>query len=118
VLQGEPESIGPSLWRLGAIDVTEKAGVYRLELEGASSEPFTAQADAQEGDLERLTPTEVSAVHPALELVGRDSRHTPRPGRHAAAKGEIWRGIAIACFVALVFESLWAAWLGRKRRVA
>jgi hypothetical protein len=33
----------------------------------------------------------------------------------AQQRGELWRGIALACLAALVLESLWAAWIGRRR---
>jgi len=35
------------------------------------------------------------------------------PGRFQ--RGELWRGIALACLAALVCETLWAAWIGRRR---
>jgi hypothetical protein len=117
-LEGEPQALGPGLWRLAALGATEQAGVYRVEFDGAPPQPFAAQVDAAEGDLERCTPTELAALHPALVLVGRDSDADRRGDEQRASEGEIWRGVAIACFAALVLETLWAAWLGRRRRAA
>ncbi|MCC7011502.1 MAG: BatA domain-containing protein [Planctomycetes bacterium] len=115
-LESEPEPLGPSAWRVTALGSSERAGLYRIEFEGAESEPLAAQFDAREGDLERLGAGEIAALHPVFELQddgarsSGDEREQPEP-----AKGELWRGIAIACFVALVAETLWAAWLGRRR---
>jgi len=117
-LEAEPEPIGPGLWRVAALGATERAGIYRLEIEGATPEPFAAQADAAEGDLERVAHAELASLHPALELVGSDARAEREQDDEASTKGELWRGVAIACFVALVLETLWAAWLGRSRRIA
>jgi hypothetical protein len=117
-LETEPEPIGPGLWRVAALGATERAGIYSLEIEGANPEPFAAQADAAEGDLERVAPAELASLHPALELVGGDARAEREQDDEASTKGELWRGVAIACFVALVLETLWAAWLGRSRRIA
>jgi hypothetical protein len=33
----------------------------------------------------------------------------------APRRGELWRPLAAACLAFLVLESLWAAWIGRRR---
>jgi aerotolerance regulator-like protein len=114
---GEPQPSGPGAWALPAIAATERAGLYQLELEGAPSIPFAVQLDPREGDLDRLGPNELSAVHPALVLVGSTSSERPDEEGSQPERGELWRPIAAACLAFLVLESLWAAWVGRSRRI-
>jgi hypothetical protein len=113
-LDAEPEALGAAAWRVVALQAAERAGVYRLEFEGAAAQPFAVELDAREGDLERLAAGELATLHPVFELEsgGASERGDdgPRP-----EKGELWRAIAIACFAVLVAESLWAAWLGSRR---
>jgi hypothetical protein len=115
-IEHEPLDLGGSRWRVQAAAALERAGVYRIEAAGLAPEPFAAQLDSREGDLERLSVNELAALHPALELVSRESSSARSDDDPLPAKGELWRGIAIACFVALALETLWAAWLGRRRR--
>jgi hypothetical protein len=89
--------------------------VYRIEAEGGTSEPFAVQLDPLEGALARISAVELVGVHPSLELASASETRSSDPEESAPPKGELWRGIAIACFVALVCESLWAAWIGRSR---
>jgi len=77
--------------------------------------PFAVHFDARESDLARLAPGELAELHPVLVAAG------ARPDRAAAqeegdrAQGELWRLLAGLCLAALVAESLWAAWIGRRR---
>jgi len=114
-LDGEPEALGPRRWRLPAFAQTDRVGQYRFQLEGEPSIPFAVQFDARESDLDRLGPEELSTLHPTLVLatIGGAVESEDRP-----VQGELWRGFAIAALVFLFCESLWAAWLGRRRRVA
>jgi hypothetical protein len=98
-----------------ALGATERAGVYRIQAEGGTSEPFAVQLDVREGDLARISSVELTGVHPALELATSSAAREENPEEAPPPKGELWRGVAIACFVALVLESLWAAWIGRSR---
>jgi hypothetical protein len=87
-----------------------------LEIEGAPAEPFAVALEPLEGDLERMAPNEVAQLHPVFSLVGRDATAHHDDPDVAPQQGELWRGIALVCFIALVLETLWAAWLGRSRR--
>jgi len=115
-LDGEPAPIGPLTWRLPAVTDTERAGLYRLEIEGAESIPFSVRIDPEEGDLDRLSRDEVVALHPAMVPVSAGERAVERD-EDAARRGELWRLLAALALAALVGESLWAAWLGWKRRI-
>jgi hypothetical protein len=94
----------------------EAAGLYRVETEGAGSLAFAVLIDPAEGDLDRLSLDELAGVHPALVPLhggdGEDAR-----GEDAPRRGELWRPVAAACLAFLVLESLWGAWIGRRRRV-
>ena len=84
-LAGEPTAAGPGVWRLPPVEETDRAGLYRIELEGGATLPFAVELDPAESDLQRLEPAALSTLHPSLVLVG---------------------------------ESLWAAWVGRRRRLS
>jgi hypothetical protein len=121
-LPGEAQPGGQGIWRLPAVTDTQRAGLYQIEVEVASSAlplsvPFAVQIDPREGDLDRLAPAEVAAIHPGLVLVG--SNANERNGREddGPQKGELWRWLAGLCLAFLVGESLWAAWLGARRRL-
>lgn len=111
---GDPAA-GATRRRVTALGATERAGVYRIEAEGGPGEPFAAQLDPREGALARISAVELVGVHPSLELASAGETHASNLEESAPPKGELWRGIAIACFVALICESLWAAWIGRSR---
>lgn len=106
-------------WRLPVVPAGEAArvGVWRFEMDNAAPIAFAVQPDAREGDLERLSPAALAGLHPALQPADVEESTGSDAERAAPARGELWRGIAIACLVALVLESLWAAWLGQKRTV-
>ena len=105
-------------WKLPGIPGkdTERIGAYRIESEGASAIPFAVQLDAREGDLERL-PSEEAQQLSAVFLLPHGAAATIHDPSHSD-RGELWRQIALACLACLCLESLWAAYLGRKRRVA
>jgi hypothetical protein len=109
---------GAATWRVAAAGASERAGLYQLEIEGQEPLPFAIQVDAREGDLERLAPNELKALHSALVPVGSDGARNTGRDEQPPPRGELWRPIAIACFVALALETLWAAWIGRSRRSA
>ena len=116
-LPGEPTPLGPGSWRLPAVTDTERVGAYALEIEGEASVPFSVQIDRLEGDLDRITAPELEALHPALTLVASDASQDPTQPEDAAQRGELWRLLAMACLAVLIGESLWAAWLGHRRRL-
>jgi len=120
-IDGVAQELADGRWRLPVIPgkETERAGLYRIEMESSGARPgqtaFAVRIDPGEGDLERLRPEELATLHPALAAVnrGEDADLAADPG--ARQRGELWRGIALACLVALALETLWAAWLGRRR---
>jgi hypothetical protein len=120
-IDGVPQELPDGRWRLPVIPGkdTEKAGLYRIEMESAgaraSSVAFAVRIDPSEGDLERLRPEELGSLHPALVAVATGAVDARGEDPRALQRGELWRGIALACLVALAMESLWAAWIGRRR---
>jgi hypothetical protein len=114
-LEAEPSEVAPGVWRLPPVTETDRAGLYRVELEGAPAVPFAVQFDADESDLERLEPSALEKLHPALVLASGDASDSGDVELDSGAQGELWRALAIACLAALVGESLWAAWIGRRR---
>jgi hypothetical protein len=114
-IDSQAQTSGAAKRRVTALGATERAGVYRIQAEGGTSEPFAVQLDVREGDLARISSVELTGVHPALELATSSAAREENPEEAPPPKGELWRGVAIACFVALVLESLWAAWIGRSR---
>jgi hypothetical protein len=122
-LDGVPVEQPGGRWRLPTVPGkdTEKAGLYRIEMESAGSRAgalaFAVRMDPSEGDLERLAREELSSLHPALVAVAPGDRGASGIDPDAFQRGELWRGVAMACLAALVMESLWAAWIGRRRSV-
>jgi hypothetical protein len=112
-LGGEPSQLPGGRWSVPAITETRRAGLYRVEAEGEAAVVFAVQADPREGRLERLPPQLLSNLHPTLRAAGGESRRDE--GAEDPARGELWRGIAAACLLALVAESLFSAWLGWRR---
>ena len=123
VLDGVAEELPGGRWRLPMIPgkETERAGLYRIEMDGSTSRAgsiaFAVCLDPDEGDLERIGADELSSLHPALVGVSAGDRGDSDDDPGQLQRGELWRGIAIACLAALVLESLWAAWIGRRRSV-
>jgi hypothetical protein len=117
-VEGDIEELSDGRWRLPELpgQRTERAGLYVVALDGARNEPFAVQLDPREGDLERLSPGDLTALHPAFTLLERgDDR-----GRAAAQgpqRGELWRILATLCLLFLIGESLWGAWIGQRRRL-
>jgi hypothetical protein len=114
-LDGESVEVAEGVWQLPAVPVLDRAGLWRVEWEGTDV-PFSVELDAAEGNLERLGPGELSALHRAWHVyeASDDGRadEDDRPDR-----GEIWRWLAAMALLALILETLWAAWIGRARRV-
>lgn len=117
-IEGAPEATLAGAWLLPPLGEgdTRRAGLYSISVESGSEHPFAVQLDSKEGDLERIGQTELAGLHPALmpfrPADGADDSGSP------TGRGEIWRWLAMFCLAALVCESLFGAWLGRKRRSA
>lgn len=118
-LDGEPQPLATGRYRLPTVPGkdSERVGLYTIEMEGAPPLHFAVQMDPMEGDLERLSSAELEGLHRAFVAFKLDAQNGGGGGGEVAHKGELWRGIALACLVALVLESLWAAWLGQRRKV-
>lgn len=121
-LDGDPEELPSGKWLLPATQPVDQVGLWKVELGARSSDSKTAAAFAvqfppQEGDMERIPPTELAGVHPVWlpldpELESSDREQTSQP-----RSGELWRGFARLCLAFLILESLWGAWIGRRRTV-
>lgn len=118
-IEGEPERAGTDSWKLPVVPgkETERVGAYRIEMEGLPALHFAVQLDPLEGDLDRLAPAELDALHPAFTTLRTGSSDRSGPDRATPQRGELWRWLALGSLAALVLESLWAAWLGKKRSV-
>jgi hypothetical protein len=120
-VDGAAQELPGGRWRLPVIPGkdTERAGLYRIESDSGGSHPtttaFAVRIDPAEGDLERASRDELVKLHPALVPVSAGEEGKSGIDPRAAQRGELWRGIALACLAALAFESLWAAWIGRRR---
>lgn len=115
-LDGEPQQLG-GRWILPPVPATatERVGAYRVELEGQAALAFAIGLDPAESDLKRIEPGALAALHPALV-----SAQAPKAATDEDAgqprQGELWRAFAAAVLAALVLESLWAGWIGHRRR--
>jgi hypothetical protein len=121
-IEGEADEVTPGRYRLPPVSGrdTDRVGHYRLQVEGKTpaTVSFAVQVDPHEGDLARLTAAEVQGLHPALVAIAPGDEERAREEGSLSGQGELWRKLAFACLLALVLESLWAAWLGQRRRVA
>ena len=118
-LEGEPERAGTGTWKLPVVPgkETEHVGAYKIEMEGAPALHFAVQLDPLEGDLDRFSPTELDGLHPAFTTLRSGTNEHRGEDRATPQRGELWRWLALGCLIALVLESLWAAWIGMKRSV-
>jgi hypothetical protein len=116
-LDGEVVEVAKDVWRLPAVVDATRTGLWTIELEDAEPLAFAVQFDAVESDLQRLSTAELEGLHPALEsyspAAGDDGEDLGEP----PARGELWRWFAGACLLVMVLETLWAAWIGRARRI-
>jgi hypothetical protein len=118
-LDAEPTELGAGRWALPPVTGTDMPGTWRIERDGGPALAFAVQADVSEGDLARVSPEELEALHSAWSVADATPEEGGAPEDGGAARGELWRGLALACLALLVIESLWAAWIGwGRRRVA
>ncbi len=117
-LDGEPTQIGEGLWSLPAVGPTDQVGTWTIEREDAPDIVFSVQLDPAESDLLRISGDELETLHPALHLAGADESSGSDDPDEDPRRGELWRWLAFLCLAALVAETLWAAWIGFRRRIA
>ena len=116
-LDGEATAVIEGIWRLPPLPDLERAGLWRIEMEGTRGFDFAVQLDAAEGDLQRLDGRSLQALHPALRYFEIDAEGTVDDAGDAPDQGELWRLCAGAALAVLILETLWAAWIGRGRRL-
>ncbi len=116
-LDGEPTEVAEGLWQLPSVGPADEVGLWRVETEAPVPLVFAIQLDPAEGDLERLAPEELESSHRAWQF------HRPGGAEEAGEeeeleRGELWRWLAGATLAMLILETLWAAWIGRGRRLS
>lgn len=116
-LAGASQEVIPGTWALPPIHATDRVGRWSVELEGQPDVVFSVQLEAAEGDLERILGPELEAEHAVWLFHERGDRAGADPER-TPERGELWRPLAFAALAFLVGETLWAAWIGRGRRIA
>ena len=115
-LDGEVEELGLGRWRLPTIPAPDQVGLWRVATDDGSIS-YAVQFDSDEGDLERLAASELSAFHPALVPLSPSGSGDSDSDAELAHTGELWRGFARFCLAVLILESLWAGFIGRRRRL-
>jgi hypothetical protein len=101
-----------------AVPDTRRAGIYRLSWDegssGTQADILAANPDSRESALERIEAPELKTFLAPLgaEII----RARSNEGNLFASTGrEIWHDLAVALAVLLVFESIFATWVGRSR---
>jgi hypothetical protein len=117
-LDEEPIKVGEDRWQLPPVEgsATDRVGLYQLTTDTNLPLMFSVQLQRRESDLDRISPDELVGLHPAFVLRTADSS-SEDTGAGLPRRGELWRWLALAALAALVGESLWAAWIGRGRRI-
>ena len=114
-LDGSPEELPAEKWRLPPLPPTDQVGLWTVELDNESLS-YAVQFDSAEGDLARLSSSELDGLHPALVPVAPTSSNADEDQSERERSGELWRGFAQACLIVLILEALWAGFIGRRRR--
>jgi hypothetical protein len=101
-----------------AVPDTRRAGIYRLSWdEGASGtqgDIYAANPDPRESALERIEAPELKSFLSPLEVEVIRARNN-EANLFSSTGREIWHDLAVALVVLLVFESIFATWVGRSR---
>ncbi len=116
-LDAPPEKVGHDRWLLPAVEGldTARVGLYMFNMGLAAPVAFAVQLDRSESDLDRLSPDELGGLHEAFKVFeAGESAEEAASG--LPKRGELWRWLALMALGALVAESMWAAWIGRRRR--
>lgn len=115
-LDGEPVDLGGGRWRVTVTESADRPGPWSAEVGDEVAALFAVGFDAAEGDLERL-PGDPSARHPALVPASAGaSTDASAGGDPSGGGGELWRLLIALVLGFLVIESLFSAYLGRRRR--
>ncbi|MEO1696924.1 MAG: BatA domain-containing protein [Planctomycetota bacterium] len=118
-IEGAPTEREDGRWILPALSGASlaRAGLFEVRTEDGLRVPIAVHLDAQESDLARATPADVEAIHPALRVARAERDDEPAAERPEAPRsGELWRLCAMLALGFLVFESLWGAYIGSRRR--
>jgi hypothetical protein len=115
-IDAAPVALDGGRWSLVAASSADEPGAWRAELEGATAARFAVHFDTVESDLARSAPGELTALHAAFvpATLERDDAASSVGG----SRGELWRTLAFVVLVVLVLESLYSAFVGRRRRSA
>ncbi|MCA9001669.1 MAG: hypothetical protein KDB61_07090, partial [Planctomycetes bacterium] len=118
-IEGDPQSLGGETYALPPIPATDTRaiGLYQVHLADATGQAFAVVLDSKEGDLARLTPSELVGLPAAFDFENSESRSGETPAQRDQG-GEIWRLLALIALLSLVGESLWGAYLGQRRQRA
>ena len=101
-----------------AVPDTRRAGVYRLSWDegstGTQGDMYAANPDPRESALERIEARELKSFLSPLEVEIIRARNN-EANLFSSTGREIWHDLAVALVVLLVFESIFATWVGRSR---
>lgn len=114
-LDGEATQVVEGRWSLPEVTELDRTGIWNVEWEG-NRQPFTVEVAPLEGDLLRISANDLEATHRTWRMAGLEAGDGG--GGEDNSRGELWRLIASLALAMLVAETLWSAWLGRKRRLA
>lgn len=116
-IDGEPVEVREGRWRIPSFGPLDRAGLWQVEADSMATIPLACRMDPAEGDLEHLLPQELESAHRAWRIFqpGSGAEEADEP---ELDRGETWRWFAAAALLLLVLETLWAAWIGRERRLA
>lgn len=117
-LDGAPDPVAADLWRLPPTPRADEAGLWRIEGGGFDPVPFAVRLDPAEGDLTRLAPNELEGISPVLRAWSPGDGLDDPGSERSAGDGELWRWLAGLALAALVLETLWSAWIARRRTVS
>jgi hypothetical protein len=123
---GEPRSLAAAMsedrtsgdttpaWEITVPD-TRRAGLYRVSWDegplGTQQDLFASNPDARESELGRIAATDVKGMLGPLNV----EIAAARSDAFAATGREIWHELAWVLVALLIFEPIFATWVGRSR---
>ena len=117
-LDGAVDPVTANVWSLPRTPRADEAGLWKIEGSGFDPVPFAVSLDPAEGDLTRLGPGELSGLSSVLRAWTPGAGDDDPGDQRAGGDGELWRWLAGLALTALILETLWSAWIGRKRSLA